>query len=638
MNKPYVCPIDIQQTKSAQMHAAWFVTEKDTENDPKEATFLPLNCGEAAFAEVHKAIAAATKSVDIICWGFQPSMYFIRDGKSPCIGQLLRDLAANRNVEVRILGWTMGPDDANFAQWGPENNTPGQDIFSRAPTQSDEQHRFDKDWHRSVRMRKVPNLQFVGRGFSLLDRLEILYKANFDATDKHLSKTTKSVLAATATHHQKMVLVDYALPDKAVGFVMGHNMLDEYWDKPNHSITRFAPNRGRNGQGPRQDISSRVTGPILKHLHDNFAQGWKDATGEDLDAKRNSKAVAAQFKPRCELGTPCMAQILRTQTQHGRRDIEKLYLKAVNNATQYIYIENQYFRWPPFAKKIKDVADKLTSGGRDPGPYGSLHLFVVTNSTDEGMGDGTVKTYEMLDSLGKADTIPAVARQERADDLEARLGQQENKVKRLGNLPNPAVFANGKYPPAYDKQLEELKKAKTERDNLKKQLAALQDADTPILPEAQPGLKVHVCTLVAPDSKKPNLHRTRQQHVYAMGSNQEITIADPESWTPVYIHSKLMLIDDVFMTLGSANINTRSMQVDSELNIAHQNGKITRDLRLELWNLHTNKMGAQMKADEAFKPWEDIIKQNKKRQSNGDEPIASLIEFYRGSPVRTNKD
>ncbi|WP_432721211.1 phosphatidylserine/phosphatidylglycerophosphate/cardiolipin synthase family protein [Jeongeupia wiesaeckerbachi] len=638
MNKPYVCPIDIQQTKSAQMHAAWFVNEKNTENDPREATFLPLNCGEAAFAEVHKAIAAATKSVDIICWGFQPSMYFIRDGKSPCIGQLLMDLAAKRNVEVRVLGWTMEVGGANVAQWGPENNTPGQGMFSRAPTETREQHNFDRNWFFWVQRGMMPRVQFVGRGFGPLDRLEILYRAQFEAADRQLSKATKASLTAFATHHQKMVLVDYAVPDKAVGFVMGHNMLDEYWDKPNHSVARFAPNLGRNGQGPRQDISSRVTGPILKHLHDNFAQGWKDATGEDLDAKRNSKAVATQFKPRCDLGTPCMAQILRTQSQHGRRDIEKLYLKAVNNATQYIYLENQYFRWPHFAEKIKAVADKLTNGGRDPGPYGSLHLFVVTNSTDEGMGDGTVKTYEMLESLGKADTIPGVARQERADDLEARLGQQDNKVKRLGNLPNPAVFADGKYPPAYDKQLEDLKKAKTERDNLKKQLAALQDTDAPITIEAPPGLKVHVCTLVAPDSSIDR-HRTRQQHAYAMGSTQEVTVPAPDlEWTPVYIHSKLMLIDDVFMTLGSANINTRSMQVDSELNIAHQNGKITQGLRLELWNQHTNGKGAQMMADKAYEQWQKVINDNKRNQAQGKQPIAPLVEFYRGSPVRTNKD
>ncbi|MDO1510108.1 MULTISPECIES: phospholipase D-like domain-containing protein [unclassified Neisseria] len=35
----------------------------------------------------------------------------------------------------------------------------------------------------------------------------------------------------------------------------------------------------------------------------------------------------------------------------------------------------------------------------------------------------------------------------------------------------------------------------------------------------------------------------------------------------IYIHAKLTVIDDDFFTLGSANLNIRSMAVDSELNI-----------------------------------------------------------------------
>jgi hypothetical protein len=40
----------------------------------------------------------------------------------------------------------------------------------------------------------------------------------------------------------------------------------------------------------------------------------------------------------------------------------------------------------------------------------------------------------------------------------------------------------------------------------------------------------------------------------------------------VYIHAKLMIVDDVFFTMGSANLANRSMTVDSEINatwVAH---------------------------------------------------------------------
>jgi phospholipase D1/2 len=41
-----------------------------------------------------------------------------------------------------------------------------------------------------------------------------------------------------------------------------------------------------------------------------------------------------------------------------------------------------------------------------------------------------------------------------------------------------------------------------------------------------------------------------------------------EEEKPRYIHSKLLLVDDRFLTVGSANTNNRSMGLDSELNIS----------------------------------------------------------------------
>ncbi|MBV7481302.1 phospholipase, partial [Pseudomonas sp. PDM31] len=87
-----------------------------------------------------------------------------------------------------------------------------------------------------------------------------------------------------------------------------------------------APNLGPRGDTPRQDISSQVSGPILEHLHHNFATAWRKETGEDLLASRQAKQVGLQLQ--CAPGaTRQIAQILRTQAQEGKRDIETLYLQ-----------------------------------------------------------------------------------------------------------------------------------------------------------------------------------------------------------------------------------------------------------------------------------------------------------------------
>ncbi|WP_244563525.1 phospholipase D-like domain-containing protein [Pantoea rodasii] len=98
---------------------------------------------------------------------------------------------------------------------------------------------------------------------------------------------------------------------------------------------------------------------------------------------------------------------------------------------------------------------------------------------------------------------------------------------------------------------------------------------------------------------------------------------------PVYIHSKLMIVNDVFTTHGSANINTRSMQVDSEMNIAHEWGSVTQDLRRRLWRLHTNGKGMQDDSEDAFNSWGDIINRNEALKDAAKyKPSAPLVKFY----------
>lgn len=603
-----VVPIALHRTHEAVCCAPWFVL--DTEYRPWPASYMPLINGEEAFGAVHKAIAEAQRSVDIICWGFQPSMHFIRDGSDDrCIGELLKE-KARQGVQVRILGWEM---PLNAAGMAGEANLPGKGgLADRAgQTASDEQYAYDRQWFeqysvadgKAAGLVDAPIPLFVSRGFSLSERAEIAYQLKLNRLDPDLSRRSIFAMRSSVTHHQKSVLVDFELPERAIGFVMGHNMLDEYWDTDRHSALgrpdpkrpdakAHAPNRGPRGALPRQDISCQITGRILRDLHHNFATAWAKETGEDLKRSRNVDAVAVQLKPRPECGTQLMAQLLRTQAQSGVRDIEAGYLKAVNNATQFIYIENQYFRWPPLAEAIKQAAQDQTREGRDPGLHGALHLFVVTNVTDDGIGKGTVNTQRMLESLGRADTIPEVTK-------ELRIKQAKRDMPPMPR-PDGANDWHGK---------QELAQWQGELD---RQIAEIKDED--LIPETRPGLKVHVCSLVAPDTPagKP--------------------------WVPVYIHSKLMIVNDVLTTHGSANINTRSMQVDSELNILHEWHEVTQAMRRRLWNLHTAGRGGQDDSADAFDAWEDLIKRNKERHSKNLPPETPLVEFLYDKTTLSNLD
>ena len=68
--------------------------------------------------------------------------------------------------------------------------------------------------------------------------------------------------------------------------------------------------------------------------------------------------------------------------------------------------------------------------------------------------------------------------------------------------------------------------------------------------------------------------------------------------TPTYIHSKLMLVDDDFLSVGSANLNNRSMGLDTELNVSWearqgepQARRSIREVRVNLLAEHTGLEG-----------------------------------------------
>ncbi|MNP28485.1 hypothetical protein D3C76_1214520 [compost metagenome] len=216
---------------------------------------------------------------------------------------------------------------------------------------------------------------------------------------------------------------------------------------------------------------------------------------------------------------------------------------------------------------------------------------MITNATNDGMGAGTVKTQQMIESVGRAETIPAVTKLLRIKQIKS------DAPPRPRSEPNDHVGQR------------ELKEWQAQLDE---QIKAVED--TTIGSQEVPGLKVHLCSLVAPDSPAG------------------------KKWTPVYIHSKLMIVNDVFTTHGSANINTRSMQVDSELNIAHEWAEVTRALRRRLWSLHTAMEEPQDDPGKAFDAWQKIVDRNKDFQSEKLTPDAPLVEFYYGEATLKDLD
>jgi phosphatidylserine/phosphatidylglycerophosphate/cardiolipin synthase-like enzyme len=82
----------------------------------------------------------------------------------------------------------------------------------------------------------------------------------------------------------------------------------------------------------------------------------------------------------------------------------------------------------------------------------------------------------------------------------------------------------------------------------------------------------------------------------------------------IYPHSKILMVDDVFASIGSANVNGRSFEVDSEANLGWYDADSVKALRQRLWGEHlgssNGSLFATWKPADYVKNWDDIANKN----------------------------
>jgi phosphatidylserine/phosphatidylglycerophosphate/cardiolipin synthase-like enzyme len=100
----------------------------------------------------------------------------------------------------------------------------------------------------------------------------------------------------------------------------------------------------------------------------------------------------------------------------------------------------------------------------------------------------------------------------------------------------------------------------------------------------------------------------------------------------IYVHSKLLVVDDVFSLLSSANINVRSMHTDSELGLAAPDPELAKQWREELWKMHAGKSFNDSKgrceAAKNFKRWNEVMDENWKNKNKNTPLITHLTRFW----------
>ncbi len=99
---------------------------------------------------------------------------------------------------------------------------------------------------------------------------------------------------------------------------------------------------------------------------------------------------------------------------------------------------------------------------------------------------------------------------------------------------------------------------------------------------------------------------------------------------PVYVHSKTAVVDDVWLTVGSANLNEHSLFNDTEVNVVLRDETLAREARLRLWAEHLERPREEVDGDptqvvdELWRPLAEEHYERRKRDGWADGKLTLL--------------
>ncbi|CAN6455137.1 unnamed protein product [Victoria cruziana] len=362
------------------------------------------------------------------------------------------------------------------------------------------------------------------------------------------------------THHQKIVVVDGAMPNpesqrrRIVSFVGGIDLCDGRYDTPYHSLFRtldtvhhddfhqpnFAGGSIKKG-GPREpwhDIHSRLEGPVAWDVLYNFEQRWRKQGGKDLllqlrdlgdviippspvtfseDRETWNVQLFRSIDGGAAFGFPdtpedaAKAGLVSGKDNIIDRSIQDAYINAIRRAKDFIYIENQYFLGSSFDWK---------ADGIKPEDINALHVIPkeltlkIISKIEAGERFAVYVVVPMW-----PEGVPESA------SVQAILDWQRRTMEMMYTDIAQAIQA---------KQIDAGPK-----DYLT--FFCLGNRETKKSGEYTPE-----------ESPEPDTDYIRAQEARRF---------------MIYVHSKMMIVDDEYIIVGSANINQRSMDGarDSEI-------------------------------------------------------------------------
>jgi phosphatidylserine/phosphatidylglycerophosphate/cardiolipin synthase-like enzyme len=99
---------------------------------------------------------------------------------------------------------------------------------------------------------------------------------------------------------------------------------------------------------------------------------------------------------------------------------------------------------------------------------------------------------------------------------------------------------------------------------------------------------------------------------------------------PVYVHAKIGIVDDTWLTIGSANLNEHSLFNDTEVNVVSCDPELARRTRLRLWAEHLDASERSISGDSTEvidEQWRPLAEEQRRRRERSEPQTHRLSQL-----------
>lgn len=351
--------------------------------------------GEQSWRRVHERLTAARRTIHASTWWWQSDFELIRSDvpegtglrRRNTIMSLLEASPATKRVLVYqslVLGLlnvddaleAHGARDDDIEYMGQENPTVGR-FFWEMPT-----------FFFGDRVAEMTGADPRG-----LD-LEAPIESDIPGRVVDLELTPLDLAPALGSYHQKFFVFD-----GEDAFVGGMNVKATDWDTSDHDLfdarrmnfessvdarREVAALEREPDLGPRKDYMVHVRGPASQDVEETFALRWRHQLDQAVENAENATDFDIE-RDLPEVRGGLQVQVVNSMPEPFHEySIYESHVNAVRAATEYILVEDQYWRAPDLVDEIIVRMEQVPT----------LQLVVVTNPVSEWTDPGCFWTAE----------------------------------------------------------------------------------------------------------------------------------------------------------------------------------------------------------------------------------------------------